>query len=129
MTDARRLLRSRTFRITLIYLCVLLFALIGLLGAVYWSTTAAVSRHQAAQTELQKLLAWRRQEDIERLVEGHGGDEPPVDGEACGVGSVGRHDEDGDGPPKLDMMAIVKANGGDTKGGETDKEDHKDSGW
>ena len=29
--------------------------------------TAAVSRHQAAQTELQKLLAWRRQEDIERL--------------------------------------------------------------
>ncbi len=44
MTGAHRLLKSRTFRITLIYLCVLIFALVALLGAVYWSTTAAVSR-------------------------------------------------------------------------------------
>ncbi|MDX1402337.1 MAG: ATP-binding protein, partial [Kiloniellales bacterium] len=39
-----RLFRSRTFRITLIYLSFITFALIALLGAVYWSTTAAVSR-------------------------------------------------------------------------------------
>ena len=42
--SSRRLLRSRTFRLALIYLCLLNGAVLLLLGGIYWSTTAAVTR-------------------------------------------------------------------------------------
>ncbi|HMB75105.1 MAG TPA: hypothetical protein VKN76_01805, partial [Kiloniellaceae bacterium] len=39
-----RLIRSRSFRLGLIYLCALNGAVLLLLGGIYWSTTAAVTR-------------------------------------------------------------------------------------
>lgn len=40
----RRLLRSTTFRLTLVYLCLFTSALLVVLGIIYWHATTAVSR-------------------------------------------------------------------------------------
>ncbi len=66
MRQGRSLLTSRTFRIILIYLFVLSLALGGLLGLVYWSTTAAVSRQieTTIDAELRGLAEQFRQRGV-----------------------------------------------------------------
>ncbi len=66
MRQGRSLLTSRTFRIILIYLFVLSLALSGLLGLVYWSTTAAVSRQieTTIDAELRGLAEQFRQRGV-----------------------------------------------------------------
>lgn len=71
MAQGRPLLKSRTFRITLIYLCFLSLALIGILSLVYWSTTAAVSRQieTTIDAELTGLAEQFRQRGVVGLVQ------------------------------------------------------------
>jgi signal transduction histidine kinase len=66
LRQGRSLLTSRTFRIILIYLFVLSLALGGLLGLVYWSTTAAVSRQieTTIDAELRGLAEQFRQRGV-----------------------------------------------------------------
>ena len=66
MRHGRPLIASRTFRIILIYLFVLSLALGGLLGLVYWSTTAAVSRQieTTIDAELRGLAEQFRQRGV-----------------------------------------------------------------
>ena len=70
MASGQRLFRSRTFRITLVYLCVLSLALIGVLSLVYWSTTAAVSRQieSTIDAELNGLAEQFRQRGVTGLI-------------------------------------------------------------
>jgi signal transduction histidine kinase len=67
----RPLLRSRTFRLTLVYLCFLILALAGVLGLVYWSTTAAVSRQieTTIDAELTGLAEQFRQRGLVGLMQ------------------------------------------------------------
>jgi hypothetical protein len=66
LRQGRSLLTSRTFRVILIYLFVLSLALGGLLGLVYWSTTAAVSRQieTTIDAELRGLAEQFRQRGV-----------------------------------------------------------------
>ena len=66
MGHGRPLLKSRTFRIILVYLFVLSLALGGLVGFIYWSTTAAVSRQieTTIDAELTGLAEQFRQRGI-----------------------------------------------------------------
>ena len=53
MFSILHLVRSKTFRITLIYLCLFSVSTFGLLGFVYWSTTGAVSRQIDSTIEVE----------------------------------------------------------------------------
>lgn len=69
--SGRRLLTSKTFRLALLYLCLMSASVLALLAYIYWSTTQAVSRQidTTIEAEIQGLAEQLNQRGMVGLIE------------------------------------------------------------